>query len=255
MNELISCIVPAFNSAQYIGEALDSIFAQTYPEIEVIVVDDGSTDGTRDLVCKYHHVAIDRSQLGDESTAGTREKTRADPRKIRLLEGDNAGPAETRNWGVLAAQGDYLAFLDADDLWVPEKLTRQMARFTADPALELCLSHAQMFWPEHLNEEAQKYQDHQRSGAIPGYATTTLLAKRGVFDRIGMFDPQYWFGDATDWLMRAREGGLKLEMVSEVLTLHRMHEFNLTRRRSQASRDEFLEIVKAALNRRRGGGK
>jgi len=184
MTELISCIVPAYNSGKYITETLDSIFAQTYPAIEVIVADDGSTDGTQDIVRTY-------------------------PQKVKLLTQDNSGPAETRNLGLLAAAGSFIAFLDADDLWV-------------------------------------------RSGPIPGYATTTLLAKRYVFDKIGVFDRHYWFGDATDWFLRVKEAGLKFEMVPEVLTLHRMHETNLTRRRSKASRDEFLAIVKASLDRRRG---
>lgn len=86
---------------------------------------------------------------------------------------------------------------------------------------------------------------------IPGYSTTTLLAKRSAFDRVGLLNTQYWFGDATDWLSRAIEQGLIIEILSEVLTHHRMHESNLTRRRSEASREEFLNIVKASLDRRR----
>lgn len=227
MTELISCIVPAYNSGKYITETLDSIFAQTYPAIEVIVADDGSTDGTQDIVRTY-------------------------PQKVKLLTQDNSGPAETRNLGLLAAAGSFIAFLDADDLWVPEKLSKQMSRFENDPALDLCISYTQMFWPKHLEDEAEKYQNYMRSGPIQGYATTTLLAKRYVFDKIGVFDRHYWFGDATDWFLRVKEAGLKFEMVPEVLTLHRMHETNLTRRRSKASRDEFLAIVKASLDRRRG---
>jgi glycosyltransferase involved in cell wall biosynthesis len=227
MTALISCIVPAFNSGKYIIDTLDSIFAQTYPAIEVIVVDDGSTDGTREIVRAY-------------------------PQKVKLLMQNDSGPAETRNAGLQSAAGSFIAFLDADDLWVPEKLSKQMSHFENDPALDLCVSHAQMFWPKHLEAEVEKYQNYMRSGPIPGYATTTLLAKRYVFDKIGLFDSHYWFGDATDWFLRAKEAGLKFEMVPEVLTLHRMHETNLTRRRSKASRDEFLAIVKASLDRRRG---
>jgi len=223
MTEMISCIVPAYNSRKYITEALDSIFAQTYSAIEVI----GSTDGTQDIIRTY-------------------------PRIVKLLTQDNAGPAESRNFGLRAAAGSFIAFLDADDLWVPEKLSKQMSHFENDPALDICVSHAQMFWPKHLEAEVEKYQNYMRSGPIPGYATTTLLAKRYVFDKIGLFDSHYWFGDATDWFLRAKEAGLKFEMVPEVLTLHRMHETNLTRRRSKASRDEFLAIVKASLDRRRG---
>lgn len=106
MPPLISCIVPVYNGEKYLDETLDSIFAQTYRPLEVIVIDDGSTDGTGNLV-----------------KARTEEV-------IYVLQ-DNAGPAAARNVGIATASADYLAFIDADDLWLPDKLTRQMELFDA----------------------------------------------------------------------------------------------------------------------------
>lgn len=226
MNPLISCVIPTYNSERYLKEALESIFAQTYGPLEIIVADDGSADNTEALVSSYGG-------------------------QIRFIKQTTSGPAATRNLGLNAAQGELVAFLDADDLWHPEKLSRQMVHFQNDPELDLCLTHAKLFWAETLREEEMQFHNHPRTQPIPGYSTTTLLAKRSAFDRVGFFNTQYWFGDATDWLSRTIEQGLMIEMLPEVLTHHRMHESNLTRRRNEASRDEFLRIVKASLDRRR----
>ncbi len=226
MNPLISCVVPTYNSERYLKEALESIFAQTYRPFEIIIADDGSTDNTESLAISY----------GDQ---------------IRFVKQKTSGPAATRNLGLNVARGEFVAFLDADDLWHPEKLFRQMSFFRKLPEPDLCLTHAQLFWTHTLREEKIQYRDHPRSQPIPGYSTTTLLVRRNIFDRIGLFNTQYWFGDATDWLSRAIEQELIIEVLPDVLTYHRMHESNLTRRRSESSRGEFLNIVKASLDRRR----
>ena len=226
---LISCVVPAFNSARYIGEALDSILAQTYRPLQVIVVDDGSTDATCDIA----------AQRGGD---------------VRLLTQKDQGPAATRSAGVRAARGEFVAFLDADDLWHPEKLARQMARFRARPELDLCLCHVRPFYSDELDEERRAYDGHPRTGDLPGYATPALLARRTVFDSVGLFDPELWFADATEWFMRADRLDAVLEVLPDVLVYHRLHQANLTRRRSDASRAEFLRVVHDSLKRRRAAG-
>jgi glycosyltransferase involved in cell wall biosynthesis len=227
MPPLISCVVPTFNAERHITETLQSILAQTYRPIEVIVADDGSTDGTLATVREY----------GDD---------------VRIVSQSTSGPAATRNLGLNAAHGALVAFLDADDLWHKEKLARQAALFTARPEIDLCLTYAQMFWASDLRHEADAYQDHPRAQPLPGYATTTLLARRALFETVGMFDTNLWFADATDWFIRAADVGAVMEIVPEVLTYHRMHHTNLTRRRSDASRAEFLHVVMGSLRRRRG---
>jgi glycosyltransferase involved in cell wall biosynthesis len=224
---LVSCIVPVFNGEKYLGEALDSIFAQTYRPIEVIVADDGSTDGSRGLVEGY-----------------------AEP--VRWVSQKTAGPAATRNLGGRAARGEMLAFLDADDLWRPGKLACQVSKLRSRPELDACVSHVRMFWVPELSEEEILYREHPRGQAIPGYASITLLARRTVFDRIGMFREDLWFADSTEWFIRFREAQLALVCLEEVLVLHRMHSSNLTRRGSEASKAEFARIVADSLLRRRG---
>ena len=160
---LISCIVPVFNGERYLKEALDSILAQTYRPLEIIVSDDGSTDGTASVVAGYGEC-------------------------VKYLWQANAGEAAARNLGLSAAGGHFLAFLDADDLWHPEKLTRQMACFQARPELDLCVTHVQNFWVPELREEAEQFRDHRLSQPLPGYTSVTLLARRALFDIVGTFD-------------------------------------------------------------------
>jgi glycosyltransferase involved in cell wall biosynthesis len=223
---LISCVVPTFNGERYLAEALDSILAQTYRPLDIIVADDGSKDRSIDVVAQYGG-------------------------NVRFVSQETAGPAATRNLGLSAASGDFIAFLDADDLWHPEKLTRQMARFHARSELDLCITHAQMFWTEDMAMEETYYRDQPRTKPLPGYATTTLLARRNIFNQVGCFNTELWFGDATDWFIRAAEYGAVMEVLPDVLTYHRMHPSNLTRRQGELSREEFLRIVKASLDRRR----
>jgi glycosyltransferase involved in cell wall biosynthesis len=224
---LISCVVPTYNSERYLRAALDSVLAQTYRPLQMIVADDGSLDATIGVVAGY----------GEQ---------------VELVCQPTAGPAATRNLGLRAARGELVAFLDADDLWHPEKLARQAACFDARPELDVCVTYVQMFWGDDLTEEATHYRDHPRVQPVPGYATTTLLARRRVFDVLGTFNTALWFGDATEWFIRATERAVVMEIIPDALTYHRMHRTNLTRRRRAASREEFLHIVKALLDRRRG---
>jgi glycosyltransferase involved in cell wall biosynthesis len=225
-NPLISCIVPTYNMERYIEEALDSILAQTYRPFEIIVIDDGSTDSTKVRVEKY----------------GT---------QVRYYWTPNSGPSAARNVGLRETRGEMVAFLDSDDLWHPQKLERQMARFAARPELEYCLSHVKLFWIAELKEEEEKYKNSARVQP-PGYATTTLLARRAVFDRVGGFDVRLWFPDAADWFRRAEVSGVVSEVLPDVLTYRRMHHTNLTRRKTARARLEWLQFVKSSLDHRRG---
>ena len=228
MSALVSCIIPLYNGERFLREAIESVLAQHHRPIEIIVADDGSTDGSWSILADY-------------------------AASVRIVSQSTSGPAATRNLGLRAAQGEFVAFLDADDLWHPRKLELQMARFTVRSDLEACVTLAQLFWTDEASAEAERYRDHPRAQPLPGYATTTLLARRHVFDVVGEFRTELWFGDATDWFVRASEAGVVLELLPEVLTYHRMHGDNLTRRRSRESRDEFLRIVKDSLERRRSG--
>lgn len=223
---MISCVVPVFNGESYLAEALESILKQSYRPLEIIVADDGSTDGTRAVVARY----------------GT---------QVRYLWQPNSGPAAARNLGLSAARGEFVAFLDADDLWHPEKLERQMARFAARPELDLCVAHVQNFWIPELREEEERFRNHRVSRPLPGYVTATLLARHSLFNAVGPFNATLNHGDSTDWFLRAAEHGAIIELLPDVLSYRRLHQANRSRLLASNSRDAYLKIVKAVLDRRR----
>jgi glycosyltransferase involved in cell wall biosynthesis len=223
---LISCIVPVFNGERYLAETLDSMLAQTYRPIELIVIDDGSTDRTPKVLASY----------GD---------------RLRFLRQDNAGPAVARNNGLNAARGEFVAFLDADDLWHPEKLSRQMVRFQARSELDLCIAMVQNFWIPELAEEEKRYRNHPLSKPVPGYLTQTLLARRSTFEKVGHFNASLHHAEKTDWFLRALERGAILELLPEVLVYRRFHQTNTSRSLGAASRDEYLQLLKTLLDRQR----
>jgi len=226
---LISCIVPVFNGDRYIREALDSILRQTYAPLEVVVADDGSTDDTASVVATYGE-------------------------RVRYVWQANAGPGAARNLGLQSVRGDFVAFLDADDVWHPDKLTRQMARFEARPELDLCVTRIKNFWVPELREEAVRFRDHPLARPMPGYALSTLLARRALFEGDGRFDPGLRHTNDTDWFVRAAERGATMDLLPDVLVFRRLHPANRSRRLAGASREEYLQLVKSALDRKRSGG-
>jgi len=220
----VSVVIPVYNGVRHLGDALASVLAQTRPAQEVIVVDDGSTDGSAVL-------------LRDRFPT------------VRCLRQDNAGAGAARNRGVAAATGDFLAFLDADDLWEPDKLQRQLAAFAADPGLEMVLCRVRQFHCPELTGEERRRRAIPRE-VMPGYLPGAMLVRRPAFLRVGPFNPELRIGEFVDWHARAVELGLNRRQLPEVLLLRRLHRSNL----GLVARDQrrgYLHALKASLDRRR----
>ena len=227
---LVTCVVPVYDGERFLAEALDSALAQDYEPMEIVVVDDGSTDGTPDVAAGY----------GD---------------RIRYLRQENAGPSAARNRGLEASRGEFVSFLDADDLWVPGKTALQVETLRERPGLGWCVGHVQNFWIEELAEEAERFRDSPRSRPLPGYVTGTLLARRSLFfEEVGLFDDELGHSDAADWFVRARGCGFPGELLPDVLLRRRIHGSNISRTGADRGRDEFLELLKRRLDRRRSDG-
>jgi glycosyltransferase involved in cell wall biosynthesis len=226
---LISCIVPVYNGEQHLEEALASVLAQDWRPLEVIVVDDGSTDRTLAIA---HGVAEKEPE-------------------VRVVSQENGGPSVARNTGISEATGELICFLDADDLWHPEKLLLHADRFRTNPALDHCVHHVQNFWDDDLASEAEALRDHARGKPVAGYVTPCLMVRRRAFERIGVFDSSLKHGDAADWFLRAREAGLVGELMPDVLTHRRMHAENRSRVNASRSLDEFFGILKRSVDRKR----
>lgn len=201
----ISCIIPVYNQAEYLGEALDSVLRQTMAPTEIIVVDDGSTDAIDTVLHPYRD-------------------------RVRVLQQSNRGPAVARNAGIRIATGEWLSFLDGDDLWEPTKLERQLAAFAMDPGLDYCLTFVRHFWqPEIADRERElRALNHPITRDGPGYTFQTLLVRAVTFARVGALDEALRIGEDTDWIARAGAMGLRRLLMDDVLVLRRMHERNLS---------------------------
>lgn len=219
--------MPAYNAERWLGDALASVFAQTYAPIETIVVDDGSTDGTPDVIAGH-----------GERVVGLRQA--------------NAGPATALNRAILASRGEFLAFLDADDLWPPRKLELQMTRLAAAPDLAACYGLVQNFWTDDVKIEAEALRGHRILDPIPGLVTGTLLARRSTFERLGLFvDQRHAY--ALDWALRLKHARLPHEVLDEVLLLRRYHAANMSRDGGARSREQVLDLLKRNLDAGRSG--
>jgi len=226
----VTAVIPAWNAEAYIADAIESVLAQTVVPDEVLVVDDGSADRTQAI-------------------------TESFGLPVRHVIQPNRGPSAARNHGMRIARGDFICWLDADDLWHRDKTQRQLAAFDADPSLQVCLTHVKLRWDESLAAERAALAGLYRSDVVPGFATISMMARREVFGVLGPLDESLNLADAADWLVRGRDLGVPMRVLDEPLVEHRMHRSNLTRRKRQRSADEFLGMVKASLDRRRAMGK
>lgn len=212
---LVSVVVPVFNGASYVREAVDSVLRQTYQPVEVIVVDDGSTDDTGKLLDQYG------------------------PR-IRRAAQANAGQSVARNYGVELATGRYLTFLDADDLWPEDKLAAQMAILQGDSQCDLLFGHAEQF----------RQDTGARSAPMPGHLPGTLMVRRELWQRVGPLRSDVKVGEFLDWLMRSRQVGLRERMDARVWLRRRVHADNLGVR-ERSARLDYVRLLKDGMDRRR----
>ncbi len=203
----VNVVIPAYNAAATLPETLATVFAQTFTDYEVIVVDDGSTDSTPDLLARY----------GD---------------RLCVLSKSNEGrPATTRNLGAQAARGEYVAFLDADDGWQPEKLARQVALLDRNPALGLVYTAATIIDDAGRVLRVNPCPRQGRGRIYPLLAVRNLMVGSSVMVRrqaiaaAGWFDPELTSIENWDlWIRIAREW--EVDFVNEPLTLYRVHEGN-----------------------------
>lgn len=223
MTRLVSCIIPVYNGERFVGEAIASVLAQSHQPVEVIVVDDGSTDATADVV-------------------------RAFGSSVQYIPQPNAGPPAARNVGIRAARGEFIGFLDADDRWLPDKVARQLARFDAEPELGCCLTLVRLFWDDANSAEEMAYRAKGQI-EVETQQQSSMLVRRAVFDSVGLFDPDLPHAALVEWFERAQVHGMRTGRVSEVVAERRMHDANFSRRES--SRDEILRLVKRRLDERR----
>jgi glycosyltransferase involved in cell wall biosynthesis len=219
---LVSVIVPVYNGERFLAEALNSILAQNYDLIEVIVVDDGSTDGTSEVAAQY----------GPD---------------IRYVYQQNQGPPAARNTGLRMARGNLICFLDADDIWTDTKLELQLALLEQNPTAEIILGRFKC-WPLPMEYS----QDPAAHGARPVLSLGCALMRQSVFDKIGCFDESLRCAEDWDWFLRAREAGVSFLLHEDVVLLYRRHDHNVTNN-IQWRRHYLLQMLCKSIHRRKNG--
>ena len=228
---LATIVVAVYNGAAFLEEALDSALGQDYAPIEVVVVDDGSTDATPDVIARYPDIVA--------------------------LRQSNAGPGAARNSGIAAARGEFIAFLDADDVLPVGKLSVQVEYLRDHPEVSVVLGRQQTRVEGGLSEPHWVERPGWLPKTIPWdgreqIPPMTMVARREAFDRIGPFDTRFRFADDLDWLLRAHEAGVGLAMVDQIVLTRRVHGDNLTADRT-ALTSEMLMCLRAHMERARAG--
>jgi len=222
-NPLVSVIVPVYNGGRYLRAALESVFAQTYRAIEVIVVDDGSTDDSGTIAQSFP--------------------------EVRYIHQTNQGVAAARNNGIEAARGEFFAFLDQDDLWTTDKLRVQVDYFLNHPDVGYTLTQQKFFLEPGATVPAW-FRKELFDSVHTGWVLGTMLVRRTAFEQIGNFATGYSAANDSDWFFRAKAAEIPMEILPELLLLKRIHEANDSGRAKDIL-SELRKVVKSSLDRQR----
>ena len=172
----VSVIIPTYNRAHLIGRSIQSVLNQTYQDFEIIIVDDGSTDDTEDVIRNFN-----------------------DSRIIYIRHKENKGPSAARNTGIKASKGEFIAFQDSDDEWFPEKLDKQIEAFEMNPGfgiiytdmLRIDKEGAIKYWHSPTVSHGQIINPNTMDYQVMGLGIISTLIKRECFNKVGYFDENY----------------------------------------------------------------
>lgn len=230
---LVSVVIPAYNAERYLGEAIESVLAQTYQPLETIVVDDGSSDRTAEV-----------ARACDEVT---------------VIVQENSGPSAARNRGFAASRGEFIAFHDSDDAMTPDKLAVQVGYLLDNPGAGCVLAEQELliepgaelpFWVAGAKVEMVMPPRPPELADEPLVHPMTMVLRRGTFERVGGFDESMRAAEDFDWMLRAAEEEIEIGRLSEVLLRRRVHPDSLTQD-AAASRAGFFRAFKARIERHR----
>ncbi|MBH1986337.1 MAG: glycosyltransferase family 2 protein [Burkholderiales bacterium] len=220
---VVSVIIPAYNAEAFIGETLTSVIAQTLHDIEVIVVDDGSRDGTAKVVQSFP--------------------------SVRYIHKANGGVSAARNHGVAHAQGEFIAFLDSDDIWHPDKLRQQVQAMREHPDSDLCrtrLSIKPADLPGIVSGQARSDAPHTLVPELgpsfidPYFTTSAVMVRKSAFERVQGFDTSLRIAEDVDFYLRLLAGAPKIVLMTELLVYKRPVEGSL----GDDSRAGYVQLLK-----------
>lgn len=222
---LVSIIVPFYNGAKYLPQTIASLRRLDYPKLEIILVDDASTDNSLVLAISQAD-GVDNIQVLQHET--------------------NQGPAVARNTGLEVACGEIIAFLDVDDEWPEGSFDVRLECLCNNPTTDIALGKVQCL------RETSSESGTQRELSVPFVCFNIGAAfyRRTVFQKVGVYDPQLRFGEDTDWFMRAREAGIGLLVLPQTTLYYRLHEGGMTSGKS-VNELNITQVLKRSLDRRR----
>lgn len=221
----VSVVIAAYNADAYIAEAIESVLGQTVPPDEVIVIDDGSRDGTRSVLDRF----------------GSR---------IVALTQENSGQAVAVNKGLAMARGELIGFCDADDLWTARKLEMQLALLEHDRSVEAAFGKVQQFVSPDV-PEAHRARLTPDVEIMPGELKQCMLIRHAALKRIGPFDESLPATFFIAWLGRAKQSGLKIAHVDDVVVQRRLHLGNGGRTNTDAQNLQTLMALRQAIKAQR----
>jgi glycosyltransferase involved in cell wall biosynthesis len=224
MNDaLVSVIIPVFNREQFVGQAIESALKQTYPSVEIIVIDDGSTDNTAVVVNAFKG-------------------------RLRHVHSENGGPAAARNRGLELAQGEFIAFLDSDDLWPADKLKMQLQYLLAHPEIQYTIGQV-TFFLEPGASPPPGFRKELLEGPRVGRLLQAMVARKAVFDVVGPFDSRLRTAEDVDWFCRANDLNVSMAVVQEIVVEIRVHQNNIALTTTRNNKN-LLRVLKQSVQRK-----
>jgi glycosyltransferase involved in cell wall biosynthesis len=223
----VTVVIPVYDGERFLAEAIDSTLAQDHDDLELIVVDDGSTDRSAEIAESYE--------------------------RVRCIRQRNAGPAAARNTAIVQSTGDLVTFLDADDAMMPGRLTRQVEYLRDHTEAGAVAGRQEIVLEPGATEpwwalEPSPWVKHVPIAEM--MYTLSMMVRRPVFDEVGLFDPEFRLAEDLDWLFRLIESGIELAVLEDVLIKRRVHDANVTID-YPASQAAMLRALKARIDRRR----
>ncbi|MFT7069197.1 MAG: glycosyltransferase involved in cell wall biosynthesis [Spirosomataceae bacterium] len=219
----VSVLIAAYNAEKYVAETINSVLQQTQQPTEIIVIDDGSTDDTKSILETFRD-------------------------KIRIISRENRGVPRSVNQAIQLSTQPLICFLDADDLWHPDKLKTQYQAYTAAPDIVLLFGHIKQFISPELSANAKSkiyYPEKNEQGWVRG----SMMCHRSLFKDIGKFDESLKHGDFIDWFGKVKQSGIPYKMLDEVVIYRRLHPNGLSNILNH--RSDFVTILKKRLDKAR----
>ena len=228
MGPRVSVLIPTYNAGRYLGAALESVLGQTYQDFEIIVVDDGSEDDTAAVAAQY-------------------------PR-VQYFYHDHSGISVTRNLTISKAKGELIAFLDADDMWAPDKLEKQVAYLDSHPECQLVFTLVENFFDgaaDTMNQRQEQLLHSNVENCLP-----SCCIRRDVFEKYGVFREDYPYGEDTYWATKLWAAGINMKhCIQERLYIRRIHDSNISLTHRKVEQKDIMTLMADAIREARKGNK